>query len=98
MIEGNVAELLDPSKSLVYIETVHDDKARQAIIESPWQKYLQKDAKGIQLKMDKEQIPELISYLSQLNVGILAVKPSHSLEDYFISLTTQNSHVESFAD
>lgn len=98
MIEGNVAELLDPSKSMVFIETVQDAEAKQAILQSSWQKCLQTDAKGIQLKMDKEQIPELINYLSQLNIGILAVKPSHSLEDYFISLTTPNSHVESPAN
>lgn len=98
MIEGNVAELLDPSKSMVNIETVHDDKARQTIIESSWQNYLQTDVKGIQLKMDKEQIPVLISYLSQTNIQILAVKPTHSLEDYFISLTTPKNHVESPAN
>ncbi len=98
MIEGNVAELLDPSKSLVSIETVNDKKARETIIGTAWEKYLQIDAKSIQLKMDKEQIPELIGHLSQSNIGILAVKPSHSLEDYFISLTTQNSHVESPAN
>jgi ABC-2 type transport system ATP-binding protein len=98
MIEGKVAELLDPSKSMVNIETAHDDKTRQVIIESSWQNYLQADAKGIQLKMDKEQIPVLISYLSQSNIQILAVKPTHSLEDYFISLTTPNNHVESPAN
>ncbi len=98
MIEGKVAELLDPSKSVVYIETLNDEKARQVIIESSWQRYLQPGAKGILLKMDKEQIPVLISYLSQLDIGILAVKPTHSLEDYFISLTTPNNYVESSAN
>ena len=95
MIEGNVAELLDPSKSLVSIETVNDDKARETIIGSAWKKHLQTEARGIQFKMDKEQIPALVNYLAQSNIGILSVKPSHSLEDYFISLTTPNSHVES---
>lgn len=98
MIEGSVAELLDPSKSMVYIETMHDDKARQAIVESSWQRYLQTDTKGIQLKMDRDQVPVLVNYLAQSNIQILSVKPSHSLEDYFISLTTPNNHVESPAN
>jgi ABC-2 type transport system ATP-binding protein len=34
--------------------------------------------------------------LVALGIGVLAIQPRHSLEDYFLTLTTANQHVDSF--
>jgi len=98
MVEGNVAELLDPSKSLVQIETANNEEAREKLAHSKWSDLLQSGTNNIQLKMNKEEVPQLITDLVGMGVSLLAVNPTHSLEDYFLSLTTQPGHVESFAD
>ncbi|MEO7307829.1 MAG: ABC transporter ATP-binding protein [Ferruginibacter sp.] len=94
MVEGNVAELLDPSKSLVQIETTDDIDAGEKIRQTRWAPLLQQSTGGLQLKMNKDEVPLLISELVSRQVQILSVNPMHSLEDYFLSLTTQNGHVE----
>lgn len=98
IVEGAVAELLDPAKSLVYMETTDDVNAKAIIASSPWSQFLQTDSNTLKLQMDRDQIPALVAYLVNLNVQIVAVNPTHSLEDYFLSLTTQPGHVEAFAN
>jgi ABC-type multidrug transport system ATPase subunit len=98
IVEGAVAELLDPAKSLVYMETTDDVDAKEKIASSPWGQFLQTDSNTLKLQMDRDQIPALVAYLVNLNVQIVAVNPTHSLEDYFLSLTTQPGHVEAFAN
>ena len=98
IVEGNVAELLDPSKSLVQIETTDDADAADKLLQTRWASSIQEHAGHLQLKMNKEDVPQLIADLVSLQVQVLAVNPIHSLEDYFLSLTTQPGHVESFAN
>ena len=98
MVEGDEAILLDPSKSLVRIETLNNEEAKEKMQLSKWNSFLQTDSKDLQLKMNKEEIPVLINDLVNMQVKILSVNPTHSLEDYFLSLTTQPGHVESIAN
>ena len=98
MVEGDVATLLDPSKSLVRIETGNNEEAKEKMQQSKWNSFLQTDSKDLQLKMNKEEIPVLINDLVNMQVKILSINPTHSLEDYFLSLTTQPGHVESIAN
>ncbi len=98
IVEGNVAELLDPSKSLVQIETNNDAYAREKLLQTKWAALLQPHSSLLQIKMNKEDVPGLITDLVSLQVQLLSIKPMHSLEDYFLSLTTQPGHVEAFAN
>jgi ABC-2 type transport system ATP-binding protein len=98
IVEGNVAELLDPSKSLVQIETSNDTHTREKLLQTRWAALLQQDSNVLQLKMNKEEVPLLIADLVSLQVQIISIKPMHSLEDYFLSLTTRPEHVESFTN
>jgi len=98
IVEGKVAELLDPSRSLVQIETINNDEARQKLQQTKWATYLQHNTGKLQLKMNKEDVPQLIAELVSMQVQVISVDPMHSLEDYFLSLTTQAGHVESFAN
>ncbi len=98
IVEGNVAELLDPSQSLVQIETADDVAAGEKLMHTKWAPKLQPNARCLQFKMNKDEVPQLISDLVTAQVQILSVNPMHSLEDYFLSLTTQPGHVEPVAD
>jgi len=93
MVEGNVAELLDPTHTLIDIETLDNAAAKHILLQSLWGKYFQKND-ALQLMMDKQKVPELIKYMADMDIKMLSVNSSHSLENYFLSLTTQPGHVE----
>ncbi len=97
MVEGNVAELLDPLHTLVEIETLSNASAKQLLLQSEWAPFVQQ-SNALQLMMNKAEVPLLINYLVTMGVQILSVNSSHSLENYFLSLTTQSGHVEAFAN
>jgi ABC-2 type transport system ATP-binding protein len=97
-VEGKVSELLDPSKSVIHIETSNDESARIKIGISRWKEYLQSDVSGIQLKMNKADVSALISELIAMDVQVHSVNPLNSLEDYFLSLTNESGNVAAFAN
>ena len=98
MVEGRVDELLDPAKSLVQLSTSDDQQTRQQLQSTSWANYLQPGTSPIQLKMDKASVPQLIADMVGMGISLQSINPMHSLEDYFLSLTTQSGHVESFAN
>ena len=97
MVEGKVSELLDPAHSLIQLETTDDGAAREKLLQSSWASTLQQ-GKSIGMLMNKQDVPQLISDLVRMEVPVLSVHSSHSLENYFLSLTTLNGHVEPFAN
>ena len=97
MVEGKVSELLDPAHSMIQLETTDDQLAKEKLLQSKWADTLQ-EGKSIRLLMNKQAVPHLISDLVGLDVSILSVNSSHSLENYFLSLTTMSGHVEPFAN
>jgi hypothetical protein len=97
MIEGLVDELLDPAHTLIEINAIDNQLALQQIEASPFHRQLL-PGKSIRLEMNKMEVPVLISTLTNNGVQLLSVNASHSLENYFLSLTTQTGHVEPFAN
>jgi len=99
IVEGKASELFDPAQTLVELNTPEGAFAEEIIGRSAWSPYLQtrKDGKLL-LKMDKTRIASFVHDLVQLGVPVAAIQPRHSLEDYFLSLTTANQHVEAFTD
>jgi ABC-type multidrug transport system ATPase subunit len=97
IVEGNVSDLLDPAHTLVQIETTDDGRLYDAIRTTRWAPFLQPGGELKQM-MNKEEVPLLVNDLVAMNTQILAVNSSHSLENYFLSLTTQPGHAESFAN
>ena len=92
-----MAELLDPAHSLIQLETTDDAAAREKLLQSGWASSLQQ-GKSIGLLMNKQDVPQLIGDLVRMEVPVLSVHSSHSLENYFLSLTTLSGHVEPFAN
>jgi ABC-type multidrug transport system ATPase subunit len=99
IVEGNVDELFDPSQMLVELQALNVDRAKELIQSSPWSKQLQQQKLDVFVfKMDKKGIPALNTYLASNGVEVLSLNPRHSLEDYFLSLTSANQHVQSFTN
>jgi ABC-type multidrug transport system ATPase subunit len=93
--EGNVADLLNPADTLVEIGTANDPIAKSILKQSQWNIYLQ-DSDNIILKMHRMEVPSLTKFLVESNVDVLSIQPKHSLEDYFLSLTTGHQHVAAY--
>jgi ABC-type multidrug transport system ATPase subunit len=98
IIEGNVAELLDPSNTLVEVDTKNNIDTLRIIQLSKWSAFYENAQKNIKLRMNRKDVPELITDLINQKVEILSVQPRHSLEDYFLSLTNNDTHVEPFTN
>jgi ABC-type multidrug transport system ATPase subunit len=87
IVEGNVSELLDPTKTVVYVATGNNLLALEKLKHSPWQQVHMADNGNLQINIDKVSIPQLIAYLTAAEIEIYSVNPRHSLEDYFLKLT-----------
>ena len=96
--EGSVSELLDPSHTIVELQTTDDSKTLELIKASSWSTFLQPAKSGIRLQMNKVAIPSLAAWLTETGTGVLAINPKNSLEDYFLSLTNPANYVESAAN
>jgi len=97
--EGAVHELFDPANMVVELTVQNPDTAMQFLQTSRWSAQVQtRDANTIVLQMDRNDVPALTTALVQAQVAIVAIQPRHSLESYFLSLTTANRHVATFAN
>lgn len=95
IVEGTAAELLDPAKTIITINTTDNILAKEILMKSEWQPNLKNiSAEKIILQVDKATIPSIINYLVNNNVAILSAESRHSLEDYFLSLTNPDLYVE----
>lgn len=97
IVEGNVADLLDPAHTIIQIETPDNDFVKVKLKETRWFSFLQPGSQ-LQLMMNKDEVPQLVNDLVSMHVQILSVNSSHSLENYFLSLTTEPGYAESFAN
>ena len=94
VVEGNAAELLDPAKTIVQIETTNNADAKNKLSQSKWASFILPSNDIVKMQMNKAGIPELTNDMSAMEIGILSIQPRHSLEDYFLSLTTQQNYVD----
>ena len=90
VVEGEVKELLDPSKTILKIETSDNNKAFNLLSNSTWTKGLVIIQNQIQLEITKSEIPELVRFLTSHQTDIYLIQNLHSLEDYFLKLTNTN--------
>jgi ABC-type multidrug transport system ATPase subunit len=86
--EGKVTELLNPDDILVEVTTTNNGYALQQLRQTAWSRYLLASEEKIQLKLHQEQIPELAKDLVGMGVELLSLQWKHSLEEYFLSLTS----------
>lgn len=92
--QGKVADLLNPADTLVEVSTTDMETTKAVLQQTQWQivHFIDK----IVLKMHRKQVPHLVKFLVEKNIEVIAIQPKHSLEDYFLSLTTANQHVATY--
>lgn len=99
IIEGNAAELFDPSKTIVELQTINNRAAYAQLQQSSWSNQLQPfTGDAIIVKMDKQQIPDFHKSLVTMDIGLLSLQPRHSLEDYFLQVTSGKQYVDTYTD
>ena len=91
IVEGKVAELLNPKETNVELETLNLQDSVMQIKNSVWGNNFEKtEGEKIILKMHSDQIPQFIRDVSQMNIAATSIRKKHSLEDYFLSLTAHH--------
>src|SRR6478609_3330353 len=97
LVEGSAAELFDPSQTLIEVQTLNNEEALKLIEDSQWQKNLQQQRnKNIFLKMHRHNIPGFNNWLVQQGIQLVSLQSRHSLEDYFLQITSGTQHVATF--
>jgi len=94
LVEGTAADLFDPSQTLVELETLNNDAALAQLEQSKWSANLQPRRTGtLLIKLHRNQIPDLHKDLVDMHIPVLSMQPRHSLEDYFLQVTSaQHAH------
>jgi ABC-2 type transport system ATP-binding protein len=99
IMEGTVAELVDPANTIVHLEVTNPQEVMSWLQQSQWSTNLyEQDKQVILLRMNKTQVPALTTDLVNAGANIMSLQPKNSLESYFLSLTTENRHVDTFTN
>ena len=99
MIEGTATELFDPAHTIIELIVANPEIVWQKMLQGEWKENMySKNGDMILMKLHKNSIPALFKLLAAMDVDVYSLSPRHSLEDYFLSITTQNRHVETFTN
>ena len=95
LVEGKVNDLFDPAETIVELKTTDDDGTLKKLQGSLLKDFLHGQRNDcLLLKLHRNEVPSVMRELVQLDVNVISLHSKHSLEDYFLSLTTGNPHVE----
>jgi len=99
IVEGDASKLFDPSQTIVEVQTFDNAYALRQLQLSPWASRVQQKADGsILIKLDKLQISQFHRELVEMDIQLLSLQPRHSLEDYFLQVTSGNQHVDTYTN
>lgn len=99
MVEGTVASLLDPAKTLVEVDVNGPKTAANSLEQTRWFPYLQNITNhSLIFQLPKELIPELNSDLVGLQIKVFSIQVRNSLESRFLSITRHKQYVAAFTD
>ena len=99
LVEGSAAELFDPSQTVVELDTLNNTACLQQLQTSEWNKNLQQQRNHtILLKMERSHLPQLHKWLVSKNVDVISLQPRHTLEDFFLQVTSGKQYVEAFTN
>jgi len=99
MVEGTAEELFDPAQTLVELQTGDNVTAFAEVKNSLWKQYLQPQRNSnVLLKMPRNLLPEFNIWLVQQNIKVFSLQSRHSLEDYFLQVTSGKQHVGTYTN
>lgn len=97
LVEGSVQALFNTNDMVLHLHTTNDAATHGLLLQSEYAaRLMQADEAGIQIRMSKNEVPQLVQWLVAREVQVLSVEPHFTLEDYFLKITTANQHVEPF--
>ena len=89
LVEGRVNDLFDPAETIVELKTTNDTETMHKIGQSSINRFLQGQRSDcILLKLHRDEVPSVMKDLIALDVHVISLHSKHSLEDYFLSLTS----------
>ena len=87
--EGSMQELLDPGQTKIDIETDSPKELEQQLKQSRWGDMIVMVYENkITMQLKKSDVPLLIHHVSEIKTTIYSITRKNSLEDYFLSLTS----------
>lgn len=99
IVEDEAASLFDPAHTIIELQTLDNTRAKEELRNSEWKSHLLADrGNSILLKLDRQMIPQLHRDLVNRNIPLLSLQPRHSLEDYFLQVTSGNQHVDTYTN
>jgi ABC-2 type transport system ATP-binding protein len=97
--EGSVQEMFDPSRMQIAVTVNNIGPVMEQLQQSPWKSHIKEQQNNtILFQLAEQQVPDLTTYLVQAGAAITSLQPRHSLEAYFLALTTTNRHVDTPAN
>lgn len=97
IVEGKVKDLFNPEDNYVSFITPDAQRVADDLQISPFSKYeLLQSSDGFQIKMKYEEVSLFNEWLVGKGVQVQGIQSMHSLEKYFIQVTSNNQHVESY--
>ena len=89
VVEGNVNKLFDPADTVVELKTLDDTETYKKLQLSGFKNFVKERRNDcILLKLHRDEVPPVIRELVQMNIDVVSFHSRHSLEDYFLSLTS----------
>lgn len=99
LLEGETEQLFNPAETIVELDTVNNMETAKLLAQSEWHPLVQPARHAhLVLKMHRDEVPALHKWLVLHDVAVQSLQPRHSLEDYFLQITSGKQHVDSFAD
>lgn len=94
LVEGRVNDLFDPAETIVELKTLDDAAALERLQGTELRKYIQgKRNDCLLLKLHRNEVPAVMKELVQMDINVISFHSKHSLEDYFLSLTSGKEYV-----
>lgn len=99
LVEGATATLFSPAETIVELLTEDNTAAMRVLAQGEWAAHLQPPRNNrLLLKMHRDQVPGLHQWLVQHQVRVVSLQPRHSLEDYFLQITSGKTYVDGFTN
>ena len=90
LIEGSAAELFDPAKTHVSLQTADTKVLEKISLTAFAPKYQETIGNELIFEMHRNDIPGFNRLLVEKDVEVISLSPRHSLEDYFLRKTGGN--------
>ncbi len=99
VIEGDATTLFDPAQTIVELQTFNNSYALEQLRLSKWGVHLKTGRDhSILINIHRNQITEFHRELVNMDIPVLSLQPRHSLEDYFLQVTSGNQHVDTYSN